>query len=106
MISATREVHLRGARLLEDALRRPCTDREVLRVADLVGGHEDRPHRAERIERLAACPLAVAELEVPRGHVVEARVAEDVVEGVGGVDATRRPADDDGELRLVVDLAR
>ena len=55
-------------------------DRELLRVADLVGRHEGRAHRAERVERLAADPLAVAELEIPRGDVVQARVPEDVVE--------------------------
>ena len=55
---------------------------ERLRVGDLVGGHERRAHRAERVERLAAGPLAVAELEVARRDVVEAGVAEDVVEGV------------------------
>ena len=83
MISATPkyicEVLASWTTLVADAAR----DREVLRIADLVGGDEDRTHRAERVERLAADPLAVAELEVPGGHVVEAGVAEDVVERVG-----------------------
>ena len=79
---------------------------EVLRIGDLVGGDEHRAHRAERVERLAARPLTVAELEVARRDVVEAGVAEDVIEGVGLADATSRPADDDGELGLVVDLCR
>ena len=67
----------------------PARDRERLRVGDLVGGDEPRAHRAERVERLAADPLAVAELDVPRGHVVEAGVAEDVVERVRRSDTLR-----------------
>ena len=88
MISATGEVHLGCAGVLEDLAVDGAADREPLRIADLVGGHEDRAHRAERVERLAAGPLAVAELEVAGRDVVEAGVAEDVVEGV----ARRRPA--------------
>ena len=79
--------------------------REVLRIAELVGRHEHRPHRAERVERLAAHPLSVAELEVAGGDVVDARVAEDVVERVGFGDVPGRPADHDPELGFVVHLA-
>ena len=100
------EVHLRGAGVLQDLVVHPALDLERLRVRDLVGGHERRAHRAERVERLAARPLAVAELDVARRHVVEARVAEDVVEGVRLRHPARGRPDDDGQLGLVVDLRR
>jgi hypothetical protein len=60
--------------------------------------------RSGPIERFAARPLPVAELEIARRDVVQAGVAEDVIEGVGLADSTRRPTDDDRQLRLVVDL--
>ena len=49
-------------------------------------------------------PLAVGELKVARADVVEVGVAEDVVVAILGGDARRAPADDDRELRLVVDV--
>ena len=76
----------------------------VLRIRDLVGRDQGRAHRTERVERLAARPLAVPELEVARRDIVEAGVAEDVVERVGLADTARRPPDDHGELGLVIDL--
>ena len=77
-----REEHLRCAGVLADLAIDGAADAQPLRIADLVGGHEDRAHRAERVERLAADPLTVAELQVARRDVVQAGVAEDVVEGV------------------------
>ena len=38
---------------------------------DLVARHRKRPHRAERVLRLADQPLAVAALQVTRRHVVD-----------------------------------
>jgi hypothetical protein len=32
----------------------PRADRQVLRIADLVGGHDGGPERQERVQRLAA----------------------------------------------------
>ena len=100
------EVHVGGAGLLQRLPVHVAGDRERLRVGDLVGRDQDRPHRAEGVERLAADPLAVAELQVAGRHVVEAGVAEDVGERVRLGDASRGPADHDPELGLVVDLAR
>ena len=105
MISATPKYIREVRRVLEDLVVHPAVDREGLRVGDLVGGDEPRAHRAERVERLAADPLAVAELDVPGRHVVEAGVAEDVVERLLDRHVPCRPADHDRELRLVVDLA-
>jgi len=68
---------------------------EVARLAQLVARHDPRADRAERVEALAAIPLAAVEvLEIPAGDVVGDHVAEDVVIGgrrldVERVDATR-----------------
>ena len=104
MIVSDPEVHVGGVRLLQHPLADVARDVEDLRVGDLVGGDDPRPHRAERVEGLAARPLAVAELQVARRDVVDARVAEDVVEGIADVDAAGPPADDHAELGLVVHL--
>ena len=105
MISATPK-YIARCWLLDALAVDRAADREPLRVADLVGRHQGRAHRAERVERLAADPLPVAELQVARRDVVEAGVAEDVVEGVvdGATRAPVRPMTT-RELRLVVDLA-
>ena len=65
-----------------------------------------RADRAKGVERLPPHPLAVGELEVPRGHVVETEVAGHRLER--GLDRSTADAfaDDDAELRLVVDLVR
>ena len=105
MISATPKYIARVRAAWSDLVADRAADGQVLRVGDLVGRHQDRAHRAEGVERLAAGPLAVPELEVARRDVVEAGVAEDVVERVGGCYPARRAPDDDGELRFVVDLA-
>ena len=65
-----------------------------LRVAELVGGDDDRPHRAEAVEALALEPLHVLLLQVARGDVVDDRVAEHVLERVGLRDVAAGRADD------------
>ena len=101
-----REVHLRRVRVLEGLALDEAADGQPLRVGDLVGGHEDRAHRAERVERLAADPLPIAELEVPCRDVVETGVSKDMLEGAVRRDPARGPTDDDRELGLVIDLVR
>ncbi len=61
-----------------------------------------RPQRAEVVERLAEMPLLVALLPVACGHVVEDGVTPDVVQRVGPGDGASALADDDRQLRLVV----
>ena len=73
-------------------------------IRQLVGGHDPRSDRAERVEALAAHPLAVAELQVACRDVIETGIPEDVIERLRRRDVARRPADHDGQLRLVVDL--
>ena len=106
MRSATPWIIVGRARVLDDLAVDEAADPERLRVRDLVGGHDPGPHRTERVEALATDPLAVAELEVPRRDVVQARVAEDVVEGSRHGHVPSESPDDDRELRLVVHLRR
>ena len=63
-----------------------------------------RAHRAEAVEALALEPLQMAFLQVARRHVVDDRVAEDVLERLARADVLGRDADDDAELHFVVHL--
>src|SRR5206468_4283908 len=75
------------------------------RVAELVGRHDPRAERTERVEALPAIPLAaVEELQIARGDVVRHRVAEDVIESAVRGDVAATPANHDSELDLPVDL--
>src|SRR5690606_34519995 len=67
---------------------------------------EHRAEGGERVERLAAAPLAAALLDLPvaRADVVGARVAEHVFERVFRADVLAAASDDDREFALVVDL--
>ena len=60
------EHHVRRRRVLHHLAVQDGADAERLRVGDLGSGDEGRPHRAERVERLAARPLAVSMLEIAR----------------------------------------
>ena len=91
----------------------PRSKAEGLGVRDLVGGHEHRAHRQERVGALGAQPLAVADLALAEGgrdalpvagaDVVDDHVARDVVERVRARDPVRPRADDDAELDLEVE---
>ena len=98
------EDHVAGVPVLERLARHGGAHAEGLWVGDLVARHQPRTERAERVEALAADPLAIAELEVARGDVVAAGVAEHVVERGCLGDLARPAPDDDSQLRLVVDL--
>ncbi len=81
--------------------------REVVRIGDLVGSHDPRPERAERVDGLAEredTGLHLAALDVARGDVVEDHVAADVVHRLLGPEPLPRLAQDHGELELVVEL--
>src|SRR5512143_322753 len=97
--------HLGGAGILDGLAVDEAADAQRARIGQVVGGDEPRPERAERVEALPAYPLAVAELEIPGRHVVEARVPEHVIQRPRRGYVTGTPADHDGELGLVVDLA-
>src|ERR1043166_2494678 len=55
---------------------------EILRILDLVGGHQARPDRSEGIATLALAPLSAAALHLilAFGNVVDDAVAGDVLE--------------------------
>ena len=65
-----------------------------------------RAQRGEGVEGLAAAPLAAAAADLPVAgrHVVGAGVAEHVIERLLAAHVLAGPADDHGQLALVVDL--
>ena len=75
------ENHVRGGPVLPQLPVHPEPQPECLRVGDLVGGHQPRTERVERLAALALVPLAAAfELELPLGDVVGDGVAGDARE--------------------------
>ena len=104
--SATPNTISPGVRVLAQLVVDPAADAEGLRVGHLVGRDQVGAERQEGVDRLAQQPLGGAELERARGHVVGAGVAGDVVEGGGLGHPAGPPADDHGQLGLVVDLLR
>src|SRR3989442_8556006 len=99
-----REDHLGGVAGLAHLSVDAHGDVQGLRIRDLVCGDEDGPHGAEGVERLALEPLRVPLLEIARRHVVDHRVAEDGLEGVGAADVPAGRAEGHGRLDLVVEL--
>ena len=81
-------------------------DFERVGIGNLVLRDQRRAERAERVERLAAAPLAAAKVLLPvaGADVVAAGVAQHVVEGVLLRGVLARLADHDGQLAFVVDL--
>src|SRR6185312_4931654 len=76
---------------------------DQLQVGGLDGRLDPRPQRAERVESLRPRPLAIPLLQVARGDIVGAGVAEDHVGRLAGRHLPAQPADDESELALVVD---
>src|SRR5215831_19626074 len=74
-----------------------------LQVGGVDVGLDPRPQRAERVESLGPGPLAVPLLQVTRGDIVRAGIAEDDAGRLAGRHLAAQPADDDGELALEVD---
>src|SRR5947207_9824391 len=90
-------------------LRRPgpladlTVDRgDQLQVGGVGVGLDPRPQRAERVEPLRPRPLAVPLLQVARGDIVGAGIAEDHAGRLAGRHVAAQPADDEGELALEV----
>src|SRR5688572_21228669 len=75
-----------------------------MRIGDLVLGRDELTKRRERVARFAALPLSVRELEIAGRHIVEIRIPEDMVHCVLQIGVLCSTADDDGELRLEVNL--
>src|SRR5262249_46166054 len=77
--------------------------RDQLQVTGVDVGLDPRPQRAERVEPLRPRPLAIPLLQVARGDIVGAGIAEDHAGRLAGRHLPAQPADDEGELALVVD---
>src|SRR5690242_8527173 len=91
-------------------LRRPgpladlAVDRgDQLQVGGVGVGLDPRPQRAERVEAFCPRPLAVPLLQVARGDIVGAGIAEDHAGRLARRHVAAQPADDEGELALEVD---
>lgn len=66
--------------------------------------HKQRTGGTERIEALRSRPLTILLLKIARGHIVHARVAEDVVERVFNGCVATTFADHDPKLGFVIDV--
>src|SRR5215831_3833009 len=81
--------------------------RELSRVADLVGCDQPGADRAEGVGALTLGPLSAAlDLEFALTDVVDDAIAGDMPARLGLRDITGEAADDDAELDLVVGLLR
>ena len=78
-----------GARVLPQLAVDPAAHAGVAAV-ELVGVDDPRPHRAERVERLAHVPLLMAHLHVARRYVVDDRVAPDMLHRAGARECSFR----------------
>lgn len=75
-----------------------------MRIVDFVSRHQVGADGGKRVKYLIIDPYPVAVLEVPGRDVVPDGVTSVEVAGFRPVDLTSLPADDDDELRLVVNL--
>ena len=103
------EQHLRRVHLLLDCIVHGQSQRQVLRVGNLVGSHEAGTQGSECIiafreepgQAFSDGPL----LLVPGGDVVEQCVSGDEAQGLGFADVFTRHPDHHGQLTLKVDVA-
>src|SRR5438034_545822 len=99
-----REDHLCRRRILHHLAVQGAADPERLGVGNLLSRDEARADGAERVDRLRPRPLAVGELQVAGADLVDADVAADGLERLTLRDIADALADDDAQLRFVVDL--
>src|SRR5262249_45980039 len=83
----------------------PQLDIETVAVAQLVARYKKWSHWRERVERFGAHPLAITELQITGGDIVENRVACDVIQSALDRYVPGASSDNNGELGLVLDLA-
>src|SRR3974377_483650 len=98
------ENHFAGVRVLHRDAVYARANREGMRVRDFIACREVGPGWAERVARFTADPLLVAELPDPGGDIIERHIARNVFERACRRDGFSAAADDDGQLRLVVDI--
>src|SRR5207244_5245688 len=85
---------------------RASTQRQQRSRGELVGGDQPRAEAAGAREVLAGGPLDGVALPVAHRAVVVAAVAGDVIPGILLGNPPSGPADDDRDLRLVVEVLR
>src|SRR5687767_9637428 len=75
------EDHLLGVAVLKHRTVDLAANANILWVGDHLGVGDNWPKRAERIQALAAYPLAVAKLQIAGAYIVGTGVAENVAQG-------------------------
>ena len=79
---------------------------QVVGIADLVRRHDPRPHHVAAVKALAfgrpQPPFHFDALGIARRKIVEDRIAEDVIPGLGGGDVGALAPGDDAEFQFVV----
>ena len=95
--------HVGGIELLHHGTVVGQRDAEVLRIGDLVGGHDARAYRRKGVARLHLEEDVAWRRQAAGRAVDEAGVPEDVSEGVGRRDARRALADDQRHLSLALE---
>ena len=84
----------------------PADDLQLFERREFCQRHDARARRAERVEPLGPCPLAVGALEIPCSDVIDASDARNRVTGGGSVRPAQRLAYNDADLSFVLDLLR
>ena len=100
------EDELLGARVLHRLAVEAQLNPQVVRVRHFVGRRQRRSERSEGVERLAEQPLLAGLVELPIAgrNVVARAVAGDVLERLRLRNVFAAAADDDDQLRFVVDF--
>src|ERR1700735_1100114 len=96
--------HFRGVSILFPDAIQERLDGEARRIERCL---DNRAERTERVEALAARKLSVEPLDIARGHVIEAGVAENVLRNIFiGQQVPAAAADDRCEFAFVVNTLR
>ena len=98
--------HLAGVAVLAQLVVDVSPDREVVRIAELLGRDQPRPERAVRVERLAHRHGRRAHLPIAHGDVVGDRVAGDHLVSALERNVPTPRADHDRQLTLIVEQVR
>ena len=92
--------------ILQEFVVDASADMQVLQIANHVGRHHRRPAGCESVDRLAARPQLVRQLQITRADVIEGHSAEDVIQRIRGIDVASPAADHDRDLDAQVSDVR
>src|SRR5262249_14668774 len=95
--------HVTGVEVLLQLAVHPQPHLELVRVSDLVGRHDPRADRRERVTRLHLVERVAGREQATGRAIDEVDVPEDVAHGVGGADVRRALADDHRGLGLALE---